>query len=69
MSRTLCTSVSERVEFRVFRDNLRHLPEGPKLTSGNLVEFRKGAVSLLGLVERQVDNRWSIYDQVSLGVM
>ena len=52
------------VEFRVFRDTVRHMPEGQKLMAGNLVEFRRHRDLMLGIVNGQRQHKWVVHDQV-----
>jgi len=54
-----------RFSTRVYHDNLRLMPTGTKLTTGNMIEFRKSGELVLGVVKGQHENRWIVHDEVS----
>jgi len=62
--RSSLSTAAEPVNFKVFKDTLKHIPDGDKLKAGDLIEFRQGSSLFLGVVEGQKERKWIVHDEV-----
>eukprot|EP00210_Caulerpa_lentillifera_P006628 g6333.t1 len=61
---TLQLNPPTRIFARKFQDSLRLMPTGTKLTTGNMIEFRRSGELVLGVVQGQREDKWIVHDEL-----